>query len=169
MVAARRIVAFPFFFFLIEHPWVHGRLSQDYQTRAGAGYTFFNPQPQRRARPRVQHCNRACGPFPNLHAPSRLLPSASRRLPVQIFVDSKYAINVVEGEWKAQSNRILVTQAKMALAHLSSIIQVHLFWVPGHSGIYENEIADLLGKRGAEGITSTRPPSVATLKALDSP
>ena len=32
-----------------------------------------------------------------------------------------------------------------------------------------NEIADLLAKRGAEGITSTRPPSVATLNALDSP
>ena len=146
--------------------------SQDDQTRAGAGYTFFNPLSHRRYYSSLHlglGSNNAAELvalsriFPHLH--DHLLPSASPRLPVQIFVDSKYAINVVEGKWQARSNRTLVTQAKMALAHLRSVTQVHLFWVPSHSGIYENDIADLL----AEGITSTRPPSVASLKALDSP
>ena len=87
-------------------------------------YTFFNPLSHRRYYSSL-HLGLGSNNAAELVALSRilphlhdhLLPSASPRLPVQIFVDSKYAINVVEGKWKARSNRTLVTQTKMALAH----------------------------------------------------
>ena len=63
-------------------------------------------------------------------------------------------MNVGLGKWRAKSNLLLVEDLRLALISLKALTSVTIFWVPGHAGVFENEISDVLAKRGAEGITS---------------
>ena len=63
-------------------------------------------------------------------------------------------MNVGLGKWRAKSNLLLVEDLRLALNSLKALTSVTIFWVPGHAGVFENEISDVLAKRGAEGITS---------------
>ena len=46
---------------------------------------------------------------------------------------------------------------------LRALTTVAIHWVPGHSLIYGNEVADLLAKRGADGTTCSSMPDFPTL------
>jgi ribonuclease HI len=63
--------------------------------------------------------------------------------PIEIRTDSQYSIGVLAKGWKAKANQELVAQVKRALAKLPN---VHLIYVPGHSGFAGNERADELAR-----------------------
>jgi ribonuclease HI len=63
--------------------------------------------------------------------------------PIEIRTDSQYAIGVLTKGWKAKANTELVAQVKKALARMGD---VHLTYVPGHSGVAGNERADELAR-----------------------
>ena len=67
-----------------------------------------------------------------------------------IYSDSKYAIGVISGSYKAKSNLDLVSLAKQKLDNVKTIGTIVNFeWVRGHSGVYGNEMADRFSERWA--------------------
>lgn len=62
---------------------------------------------------------------------------------VEIRTDSQYSIGVLSKGWKAKANTELVAEVKRALAKMRD---VHLTYVPGHSGFAGNERADELAR-----------------------
>ena len=88
-------------------------------------------------------------------------------LSLNLFADNLYAINTGTGRWTAKSNLDAVASLKSSLLTLRALTTVTVHWVPGHSLIYGNEIADLLAKRGADGgTTRSSIPDVPTLNHL---
>jgi ribonuclease HI len=63
--------------------------------------------------------------------------------PVEIRTDSQYSIGVLSKGWKAKANTELVAEVRRALAMMAD---VHLTYVPGHSGFAGNERADELAR-----------------------
>lgn len=72
---------------------------------------------------------------------AELYPGDAR--PIEIRTDSQYSIGVLAKGWKAKANTELVAQVKKALA---AVPDVHLVYVPGHSGFAGNERADELAR-----------------------
>ena len=62
-----------------------------------------------------------------------------------------YAINTVLGKIKSKTNQDIISTARTAYTSLSERTTVTLLWVPGHSKIWGNELADFLAKEGANG------------------
>ncbi len=67
---------------------------------------------------------------------------------VALFTDSSYAIGVLQKGWKAKANRELILGLR---ARLKGWPGLSLNWVPGHSGVPENERADQLAVAGCVG------------------
>ena len=82
---------------------------------------------------------------------------------VQIFTDSMYAMNMILGEWIPRCNFELIAEAQTALQRLRACANVNILWVPGHAEVPENDMADLLAKRGARGVSSSDTPSLADI------
>ena len=61
-----------------------------------------------------------------------------------IFSDSRYAVSLVTGRWRAHAHRNLVYDIKKLLRP-----GVHVKWIPGHAGNKWHERADALAKRSA--------------------
>ncbi|WP_236606968.1 ribonuclease HI [Sandaracinus amylolyticus] len=72
--------------------------------------------------------------------------------PIEIRTDSQYSIGVLAKGWKAKANTDLVAQVKKALA---GVPEVHLIYVPGHSGFAGNERADELARDAVSGRRSS--------------
>lgn len=72
---------------------------------------------------------------------AELYPGEAR--PLEIRTDSQYSIGVLAKGWKAKANTELVAAVKKALA---AVPDVHLVYVPGHSGFAGNERADELAR-----------------------
>ena len=69
---------------------------------------------------------------------------------VVICVDSKSVLQSLES-WNSKTRSDLIYEIKFQVHLLQSKgINVTFFWVPSHVGIYGNEIADKLAKKGAE-------------------
>jgi len=66
-------------------------------------------------------------------------------LPVRVFTDSAYALGVLSLGWKAKKNTALVQSVKHLMAQFDDI---ELIKVPAHSGIADNERADILAVEG---------------------
>ena len=60
--------------------------------------------------------------------------------------DSQAALKVLQA---AKTTSPLVRQCQQALNDISTRHAVGLFWVPGHAGVRENEIADKLARDGS--------------------
>ena len=82
------------------------------------------------------------------------------------MTDNRYAINTATGRWTAKSNLPAIAALKSALKHLHQLTSVSIHWVPAHCNIFENELADLLAKRGADGVTSSSLPDLSRLNML---
>ena len=93
----------------------------------------------------------------------RSLCNVESLLNVQIFTDSLYAMNMALGEWIPRHNLDLISNVQSALELLRVRTSVNILWVPGHANIPENEMVDLLAKRGAAGCTSSLAPSDADI------
>ena len=76
-------------------------------------------------------------------------------LPVQLFTDNAFSLNTIQRRWRTRAHRTLVEETAAKLERLRQFTTVHLFWVPGHAGVYDNEVADYLAKQGSFGIAST--------------
>lgn len=60
---------------------------------------------------------------------------------VTIYSDSRYAINVLSGKWKAKTNIDLVRLYDTVVSRLK---EIRFEWVKGHSGLEWNEYVDEL-------------------------
>jgi ribonuclease HI len=62
----------------------------------------------------------------------------------QIFSDSKYAVNIASGKWKANTHHELVAEVRglLLVKH-----RVSLHWIRGHNGDEHNERADWLANQ----------------------
>jgi ribonuclease HI len=65
---------------------------------------------------------------------------------ISICSDSRAALKALQA---AKTTSPLVRQCQRALNDISTYHSVRLFWVPGHSGIRGNEIADELAREGS--------------------
>lgn len=79
--------------------------------------------------------------------------SAGCEKPVALHTDSQYAIGVLTKGWKAKANVELVAKIREALKSRPDII---MRYVPGHSGIPENERADELGREAIQRRSTRR-------------
>jgi len=61
---------------------------------------------------------------------------------VTVHSDSKYAINVFSGRWKAKENINLVERYRL----VSNGKKVFFQWVKGHNGNYWNEVCDKMAR-----------------------
>ena len=75
----------------------------------------------------------------------------------------------MDGKWNATTNTDLISEAKTLLSRVRLLAPTTLIWVPSHTGIFGNELADLLAKRGAAGITDTAFPSSDELDTIRTP
>lgn len=73
---------------------------------------------------------------------------------IHFFVDNKYTINTAIRKHRVRAHKQIVNTLLHRLDTLSTLTEYHIHWVPGHAGVYGNEIADWLAKRGAKGISS---------------
>ena len=69
----------------------------------------------------------------------------STHLPVRVFTDSAYAQGVLSLGWKAKKNTALIQSVKNLMDQFDDI---ELIKVPAHSGIADNERADILAVAG---------------------
>ena len=74
--------------------------------------------------------------------------AAVRDSPVVIGVDSLYAINQIEGHWKANKNEELIERGRALLVQVRKLRDIHFVHVKGHSGDAGNDRADLLVQWG---------------------
>jgi ribonuclease HI len=75
------------------------------------------------------------------------------RSPTVVFTDSRYAIGIFTQGWRAKANVALIQAIQQKLAGFSKL---SLEWVAGHAGVEENEYADALANRGADGESRVR-------------
>ena len=85
-------------------------------------------------------------------------PSPPLPLAIRIRSDSKYAIGVVTKGWKISVNVELITSVKRRFALAKTLCpDIELRYVPAHSNIVGNELADKLALRGARSNITTIP------------
>lgn len=90
-----------------------------------------------------------------------LIPSNSS---VTIYSDSKYAINVLSGRWRAKTNTDLV---HLYDAVASRLKEIRFEWVKGHSGTEWNEYVD--GLAGSETARIAKEYNIPLYNANNSP
>lgn len=76
-----------------------------------------------------------------------------RRRPLVVYSDSTYVIGVLARGWTARANQDLVERI---LRKLDEFDEVMFVKVPAHSGVTDNERADLLAKRGVAANSQLR-------------
>lgn len=79
--------------------------------------------------------------------------------PAQVFIDSQYALNSALGKTTPRAHQALINEIQTLLTSLRRRTPTTLFWVPGHAQVPEQELTDLLAKRGAKGCTSLEEPT----------
>jgi ribonuclease HI len=81
-----------------------------------------------------------------LYALTQLLYRQNAYEKVVILVDSKSVIEAMSSKKTPKTQ--IVLEINKALHHLTALKYVTIQWVPSHVGIYGNEVADLLAKKG---------------------
>ena len=66
---------------------------------------------------------------------------------IQILTDSKYCIGILTKNWNATKNIDLIDDIKLLFYIISKNNKVNFHWVPGHSNIEGNEMADYLANK----------------------
>ncbi len=79
----------------------------------------------------------------------------TNKLPIRIYTDSKYAIGVLSGQYKARTNRQLIMQIQGIMSRFPDL---QLLKVKGHAGDPLNERADELAR---QAITEAKAESAA--------
>jgi len=80
-----------------------------------------------------------------------LLEIKNRKLPIQLYTDSSYALGLLTDGWKPKKNLELVKSIRVLLKSFSKL---SLIKVKGHSGIPGNEMADELATSAIENETA---------------
>ena len=75
---------------------------------------------------------------------------------IVILTDSRFTPQALENETDANKEMI---QLSRSIYHLINMhrVQIVLQWIPGHTGLPENEKADELAKRGASQVPDNMP------------
>ena len=66
---------------------------------------------------------------------------------INFYIDNQAAIQSL-GKYQVKNTQVL--EGKLILNRLAENNNVQLFWIPGHSGHWGNEVADKLAKRGVK-------------------
>lgn len=77
----------------------------------------------------------------------RGLERAPRDRPVLVHSDSSYSLGLLGKGWKAKANQELVARLRMLASEFGDL---RLVKVPAHSGVVENERADVLANTAAQ-------------------
>lgn len=68
-------------------------------------------------------------------------------IPITVFSDSMYAVNILSGKWRTKENIDLVFEIKKLISEFDS---VKIEWIRGHTGNKHNERADVLANMAAK-------------------
>ena len=85
---------------------------------------------------------------------------------IHFFVDNQYAINTANRKHRVRAHKRIVHTLLQRLDTLSTQTDYHIHWVPGHAGVFGNEVADYLAKRGAKGISSSDPVPYSVVRRI---
>jgi ribonuclease HI len=94
-----------------------------------------------------------------LMAPIMALESLTRRCTVQLFTDSvyvrsgitKWVVGWQQNGWRTSAKQpVKNVDLWKRLQAACAVHEVEWFWVKGHSGVADNELADVLATRGME-------------------
>jgi ribonuclease HI len=107
---------------------------------AGAGFLVIAPDKSKREG--YEYLGIATNNVGELTAILRAVEAMPAGASAVVYTDSKYAIGVLTKSWKAKVNQELIAKTKDALRGR----HVDLRYVPGHSGIADNERADELAR-----------------------
>lgn len=66
--------------------------------------------------------------------------------PVHIYTDSLSVLTALDNPFNQST---VVHQLKIAILSLANVVSVHLYHVPGHSGVWGNELADMVAASAA--------------------
>ena len=81
---------------------------------------------------------------------------------VVVFTDSLSALQAMEeGDLNDELSKVLHTAEKLRSTHQMKLV---LQWIPGHTGIYGNERADILAKKGSQTTQPSKPVTLQTAK-----
>ena len=84
-----------------------------------------------------------------------LSPFTTEVIPITVYSDSRYAIGIIGSNWKAQKNTTLVYQVRNYVR--DNNIKLQFYWVKGHSGIKQNEIADMCASKALKDGYNDKP------------
>ena len=74
-------------------------------------------------------------------------PTVPENMNINFYIDNQAAIQSL-GKYQVKNTQVL--EGKLILNRLAENNNVQLFWIPGHSGHWGNEVADKLAKRGVK-------------------
>jgi len=63
---------------------------------------------------------------------------------VEIYTDSEWTVNTLNGNYKAKKNLDLIEKAKELIGKMK---KVEIIWIKGHNGNPDNELADKLARK----------------------
>jgi ribonuclease HI len=79
------------------------------------------------------------------------------RSTITFLVDNRMALNVATGAGTSRSFPKLAFRITQKVKSITAVHWIHFIWAPAHAGLDINEVADMLAKRGASGISSWHP------------
>ena len=136
-----------------------------------AGWGLWVKEPNGKTRDLFGACGDSCSNYDaEIFAMQHALDDQLRRFEentptatgVVVFTDSMSALQAMEeGDLNDELSKVLHTAEKLRSTYQVKLV---LQWIPGHTGIYGNEKADMLAKQGSRTTQPSKPITLQTAK-----